>query len=213
MPSRLIFSQTEIFSVCVTGTAPNSCGRARRQQNECKNIASLVNFYLQFSPDAKCLQFFQSHSLGGPKNRSNCCLIERHPAPLQTLCVEPILFTCRKHDWSIALIVPLHFAKNLSFAGQGTIPKRDSPVWSVLFAIKRRFVAKRPRSAAVKATTQRGESPRQVRVTRPVVESNCGGESRPWRATGSELPVPNTRSHGAPAVNSIRWDATGERAP
>ena len=74
-------------------------------------------------------------------------------------------------------------------------------------------VAERRWSAAVKATTRWGESPHQARVTRPVAESNCGGESRPWRATGSELPVPNTRSHMAPAMNSIRWDATGERAP
>jgi hypothetical protein len=41
-------------------------------------------------------------------------------------------------------------------------------------------------SATVKAPTRRGGSPRQAAVNLPVTESNCGGESWPWRATGSE---------------------------
>jgi hypothetical protein len=59
---------------------------------------------------------------------------------------------------------------------------------------------------------QRGGSPRQVEINRPVAESNCGGGSRPWRATGSELSVRNKRARESPKVNSIRWDATGEYA-
>jgi hypothetical protein len=59
---------------------------------------------------------------------------------------------------------------------------------------------------------QRGGNPRQVEINRPVAESNCGGGSRPWRATGSELSVRNKRARESPKVNSIRWDATGEYA-
>jgi hypothetical protein len=59
---------------------------------------------------------------------------------------------------------------------------------------------------------QRGESPRQVWVNRPVAEGNCGGEIRPWRATGSELPVRNEEARTSLNVNSIRWGATGEGA-
>jgi|ERR1035438_4267402 hypothetical protein len=66
--------------------------------------------------------------------------------------------------------------------------------------------------ATTKESVQRGASPRQVVVNRPVAESNCGGEIRPWRATGSELPVRNKEVYMSLKVNSIRWGATGEYA-
>ena len=50
------------------------------------------------------------------------------------------------------------------------------------------------------------------KLTGPVVESNCGGVIRPWRATENERPVRNARGRKAPNVNSIRWGVTGERA-
>jgi len=55
-----------------------------------------------------------------------------------------------------------------------------------------------PLCATVKALAQWGESPHQVYVNRPVAESNCGGEIRPWEATESELPVRNKEAQDEP---------------
>ena len=88
--------------------------------------------------------------------------------------------------------------------------KTHSPGEAVLLPVSP--AAQRLRRATVKALAQRGASPRQVQVNRPVAEGNCGGEIRPWEATGSELPVRNEEAPRSLSVNSIRWGATGECA-
>jgi len=94
---------------------------------------------------------------------------------------------------------------------------QPSPLWGLGFGPFQGPSGKttpsgRGRCATAKASAQRGESPRQVWVNRPVAESNCGGESRPWRATGSELPVRNKEARMGLKMNSILLGATGERA-
>lgn len=54
--------------------------------------------------------------------------------------------------------------------------------------------------------------PVRIKVTGPVVESNCGGVIRPWRATGSKVPVRKDRAQMSPSLNLIRCDVTGEQA-
>jgi hypothetical protein len=84
--------------------------------------------------------------------------------------------------------------------------------WQSTPKCSKTIAAQRLSCATAKAPAQQGASPCQVQVNRPVAEGNCGGEIRPWEATGSELPVRNDQVLMSQKVNSIRWGATGECA-